>query len=222
MNTLRDITDPPLVRSVFDMPADMYEASLARVHDFTKNSSLLILSVFRSADERTPEENEAAHAELRDMVQEHGFGYGVPVRGRTIENRGQPNERTVDEKLLLVTAGSDPRTHERLIAMAKHLGRHFDQDAVLFKPHDDENAYLLGTTKRGFVDPPFGETKLVGKFHPNKVGDYIAMLRRHHRGGLASAFGERIAPEDSMKVVFLRQRSFFSRWNTLGYDDRIF
>jgi hypothetical protein len=142
------------------------------------------------------------------------------MKGRTIENRGQPEERRVVEKLLLVTAGADARTHARLIAMAKHLGRHFDQESVLYKPHDDENAYLLGTTKRGFVDPPFGQTKLVGKFHPNKVGDYMAMLRRHHRGGLT--FGESIAPEDSMKVVFLRQRSFFSRYNTPGYDDRIF
>src|SRR6476620_8275674 len=114
------------------MPADMYEASLARVHDFTEHSSLVILSVFRSADERTAEENEAAHAQMRKMVQEHGFGHGIHVRGRTIENRGQPNERTVDEKLLLVTAGSQT---QRLIAMAKHIGRHFDQDSVLFKPH---------------------------------------------------------------------------------------
>src|SRR5262245_2825695 len=113
------------------MPADKYEASLARVHDFIKNSSLLILSVFRSADERLAEENEAAHAQLRRIVGEHGFGHGIQVKGRTIENRGQPNERTVDEKLLLVAAGAE--IHERLIAMAKHLGRHFDQDSVLFK-----------------------------------------------------------------------------------------
>jgi hypothetical protein len=79
------------------MPADMYEASLERVYHHTKNSSLVILSVFRSTDERTPEENEAAHAHLREMALGHGFGYGVPVRGRTIENRGQPNERAVDE-----------------------------------------------------------------------------------------------------------------------------
>jgi hypothetical protein len=119
------------------MPSDMYEASLARVYDFTRDSSLVILSVFRSADECTAEENEAAHAQMIRMVGEHGFGYGVPVRGRTIENRGQPNERAVDEKLLLVTAGADPRTHGRLIALAKHIGRHFDQDSVLYKPHDD-------------------------------------------------------------------------------------
>jgi len=222
LTALPNIAAPLPVRSIFDMPSDMYEASLARVYDFTRDSSLVILSVFRSADECTPEENEAAHAQMRKMVQEHGFGHGIPVRGRTIENRGQPDERVVDEKLLLVTAGADPRTHERLIAMVKHLGRHFDQASVLYKPHDDENAYLLGTTKRGFVDPPFGETKLVGKFHPNKVGDYMVMLRRHHRGGATSTFGESIAPEDSMKVVFLRQRSFFSRWNSPGYDDRIF
>jgi hypothetical protein len=220
LKTLPDIAPPLPVRSVFDMPADMYEASLARVHDFIKHSSLVILSVFRSADERLAEENAAAHGELMRKVAEHGFGY-TQMKGRYIENRGRPEERRVVEKLLLVTAGSDPRTHERLIAMAKHLARHFDQDSVLFKPYTDENAYLLGTTKRGFVDPPFGQTKLVGKFHPNKVGDYMVMLRRHHRGGLTSAFGEN-APEDSMKVVFLRQRSFFSRWNTPGYDDRIF
>jgi hypothetical protein len=219
MKSPREIAAP--VRSVFDMPADMYEASLERVYHHTKNSSLVILCVFRSTDERKPEENEAAHAQLIKMVGEHGFGCGH-IKGRYIENRGQPDERAVVEKFLLVSAGADPRTHERLIAMAKHLGRHFDQESVLFKPHDDENAYLLGTTKRGFVDPPFGETKLVGEFHPNKVGDYMTMLRRHHRGGLTSAFGESIAPEDSMKVVFLRQRSFFSRWNTPGYDDRIF
>jgi hypothetical protein len=218
MKSPSDIAAP--VRSIFDMPADMYEASLERVYDCTKNSSLVILSAFRSADERTPEENEAAHAQMIKMVGEHGFGYSH-IKVRYIENRGQPDERAVDEKSLLVSAGADPRTHERLIAMAKHLGRHFDQDSVLYKPHDDENAYLLGTTKRGFVDPPFGQTKLVGKFHPNKVGDYMVMLRRH-RCGLTSAFDESTAPEDSMKVVFLRQRSFFSRWNTPGYDDRIF
>ena len=167
MNTLRDITDLPLVRSVFDMPADMYKASLARVYDCTKNSSLLILSVFRSADERTPEDNEAAHAQMIKTVGEHGFGYGH-IKGRYIENRSQPDERAVYVKSLLVTAGADPRTHERLIAMAKHLGRHFDQDAVLFKPHTDDNAYLLGTTKRGFVDPPFGKMKLVGSSIPTR------------------------------------------------------
>jgi hypothetical protein len=56
------------VRSIFAMPADMYEASLERVYHHTKNSSLVILSAFRSPDERTPEENEAAHAHLREMV----------------------------------------------------------------------------------------------------------------------------------------------------------
>jgi hypothetical protein len=67
----------------------------------------------------------------------------------------------VDEKWLLVTAGTDPRTHERLIAMAKHIGRQFDQDSVS-SSHTDENTYFLGTTNRGFVDPPFGKTKVLG------------------------------------------------------------
>jgi hypothetical protein len=101
-----------------------------------------------TSDERTPEENEAAQAHLREMVLGHGFGYGVPVRGRTIENRGQPNERAVDEKWLLVTPGADPRTNERLIAMAKHIGRQVDQDSVC-SSHTDENTYFLGTTNRG-------------------------------------------------------------------------
>jgi hypothetical protein len=136
------------------------------VNDYTKKQFAGDPIRVPSADERTPEENEAAHAHLRKMVLEHGFGYGFPVKSRTIENRGQPNERAVDEKWLLVTAGADPRTHERLIAMAKHIGRHFDQDSILFKPYTDENAYLLGTTKRGFVDPPFGETKTVGQVPP--------------------------------------------------------
>jgi hypothetical protein len=221
MKSPREIADP--VRNVFDMPADMCEASLERVYDYTENSSLMILSVYRGDRDPDPAKNamanDIAHNELVKMVGPHGLGY-ISAKGRFIENRGQPDERRVDEKLLLVRAA--PEHHDRLIAMAKHLGRHFDKESVLFKPYTDDNAYLLGTTKRGFVDPPFGETKLLGQFHPNKVGDYIVMLRRHHRGGLTSAFGESIAPEDSMKVVFLRQRSFFSRWNTPGYDDRIF
>jgi hypothetical protein len=45
------------------------------------------------------------------------------------------------------------------------------------------------------------------------------MLRRAIIGG---GFGESISPEESLKVVFLRQRSFFSRFNTPGFDDRIF
>jgi hypothetical protein len=221
MKSPREIAAP--VRSVFDMPADMYEASLERVCDYTENSSLVILSVYRG--DRDPDlaknatANDIAHNELIKMVGPHGLGY-ISAKGRFFENRGQPDERRVDKKLLLVRAA--PEHHDRLIAMAKHIGRHFDQDSVLFKPHDDENAYLLGTTKRGFVDPPFSQTRLVGQFHPNKVGDYIVMLRRHHRGGPTSAIGGSIAPEDSMKVVFLRQRSFFSRYNTPGYDDRIF
>jgi hypothetical protein len=78
----------------------------------------------------------------------------------------------VDEKLLLVTAGADPRTHERLIALAKHIGRHFDQDSVC-SSHTDENTYFLGTTNRGFVDPPFGKTKVLVKLR----FDYIAITR---------------------------------------------
>jgi hypothetical protein len=59
----------------------------------------------------------------------------------------------VDEKWLLVTAGADPRTDERLIVK-------FDQDSVC-SSHADENTYFLGTTNRGFVDPPFGKTKVL-------------------------------------------------------------
>jgi hypothetical protein len=222
LKALPDNVSP--IRSIFDMPPELAEASFGRVYEHTKNSSLVILSAHRG--DRDPNDpvrnktlNHAAHGELVDLVRQHGFGY-TKVRGRTIENRDTPNERPVDEDFLMVT--SSPQGHDRLIAMAKHLGRHFGWDSVLYKPHDDDNAYLLGTNKRGFVDPPFGETKVLGKFHPNKVGDYISMLRRHHRGGLASAFGESLAPEDSMRLVFLEQKSFFSRWNTPGYDDRIF
>jgi hypothetical protein len=46
--------------------------------------------------------------------------------------------------------------------MAKHIGRQFDQDSVC-SSHTDENTYFLGTTNRGFVDPPFGKTKVLVK-----------------------------------------------------------
>jgi hypothetical protein len=54
-------------------------------------------------------------------------------------------------------------------------GQKYEQDFVLHKSHDSENAHLIGT-KEG-VYPGAGKTADLGKFHANRVPEFHSVLK---------------------------------------------
>lgn len=50
------------------------------------------------------------------------------------------------------------------------LGKKYDQDSVLYKPPDETDAYILGTSSGAWSG--LGNVEKVGKWTPNKIGEF--------------------------------------------------
>ena len=160
------------------------ESSLGRVHQHTKNSNLGMITAFRNSSEHSPEENKARNAELASDIRKHGLGF-VHVKGRYVENHGTANAKPVDEHSYLVV-GKKGNDNGHLLGVLKKLGKKYNQDSILHKPHDSEHASLHGTNSTGY--PGLGKAESVGKWHPNRAGEFHTVMRN----GKKFAFGEAV------------------------------
>jgi hypothetical protein len=166
--------------------------SLERVYQHTRDRNIGIISARRN--ERTAEENNLAHASLRDDLRRLGYGY-IHVRGRSVENQGTPQEIYVDEPSFLVI-GKEGDDGGHLLNNLKKLGKKYNQDSILHKSHNQSNA-LLYNTKDFNITPTD-----VGNWHPNRATEFMTMLK-----------GSRSFTFES--VHFVSGRSFFHRKETL-------
>lgn len=183
------------------------EMTLSRLHThLTSGRNIGILSAFRG--DVPASENEANHQDLLHAIKTAGYGYSV-VHGVYVENHGTPQARPVHEKSVLVIGhqGDDP-TFKDLITRA---GAHFNQDSVLIKPHDSEDAHLVGTSDAEF--PGRGKKFVVGKFKPDQAGEFFTSLRAKHPNPRNFAFAESVTRKGSMvleSLMVVPPRSFFN------------
>jgi hypothetical protein len=188
---------------------DLYESSLSRVYAHTQNRNIGIITAHRGGN--TPQENHERNRQLRDDLTQRGFGY-IPIKGRYIENYGSKEAKPVDEHSFLVV-GKQGHDNNSLKGNLRSLGKKYGQESVLYKPHDSENAKLLGTKEGTF--PGLGEEHDVGKWHPNRTGEFHSLMR--------GSGGKRIFKFESTgnthtnmdSYVYYVSKSFFNRMEHL-------
>jgi hypothetical protein len=190
--------------SSYDLPTiqnvDCAKKTLSRVYHHTQNRAMGMLTAHRG--HLTAAENHARNASLKEDIRKHGFGF-MPVKGTYTENKGTPHERQVHEESFLVT-GPHGDDHGRMKGFLKKHGEKYDQDSVLYKPHHEEDAYLIGTNHSEF--PGYGKTHHLGKFHPNRAAEFKSVLRK----GKSFSF-ENAALITDYKLEFQNPLSFFNR-----------
>jgi hypothetical protein len=175
-----------MTKSLIEIAEDILnESNLSRLLSHTQNREVGILTASRQ--NLPDEENVERYEKLRGEIRAHGFGY-VPVNGKYIEHKGTDHETPVNEKAFVVI-GSDSDDGGKLKDFLLKHGEKYDQDSILHKPHDTEEAVLIGTNENAF--PGKGNTHPVGTFKPNRVGEFHSMLRN----GRTFTFEETAQPQ---------------------------
>lgn len=170
------------------------EASLGRVHQHTQGRNIGMITAHRN--EHTAQENKERNKNLEHDIRKHGYGF-VKVKGRYIENHGTPQAKPVDEHSYLVV-GKKGHDNGALKGFLKKHGEKYGQDSVLHKAHNESDAKLHGTREGGW--PGKGKSESVGKWHPNRAGEFHSVMK-----------GKTFAFES---VQFLNPPSFSSRGET--------
>jgi len=176
--------------------------SLNRVLDHFQNNSFSIISASRGLYGK--EENDTRTQNLISDVRGSGFGF-VKMKGRYVEGYGTEGEKTpVQEDVLFIaskpmkvnteTTSQEEKKHndevnakwnqefkQKMIA----LGNKYDQESIVFKPYEEEKAYLIGTTdvdENGKkVWPGYGNMVEVGDVKLGKAGIFHTMLWKNKR-----------------------------------------
>ena len=169
------------------------EASLGRVKQHTDNTNIAMITAHRN--EHSAAENKQRNSDLENHLRKNGFGF-TKVKGRYIENHGTKDAKSVDENSYLVTHKDGKHLENHI----KALGKKFGQDSVLIKHKDEPEAHLHGTREGGY--PGLGKKQAVGKWHPNRAGEFHTAMK-----GKTFAFGESVCEE----FHFVTQVSFSSR-----------
>jgi hypothetical protein len=161
--------------------AILNEASLSRIQHHTQHSDMGIISAYRG--ERAAADNEAHHRELGNKIRKAGYGY-IKAHGGYTENKGTPQERYVKEKSYIVTGrkGGD----SQLLGHLKKWGKEHEQDGIIHKSHNNEEATHHGL-KKGV------DTFSAGKWHPSRFGEYATYIRGGKRN---FQFGEAVEAID--------------------------
>jgi len=136
------------------------ETSLSRIfqHSIDLQRPLGIISGFRgSNDYKTNVEN---NKQISYKLKSHGYGY-VYVEGSYIEG-----DRKVKEDSIFVIGMKNEDGN--LKGLLKTLIQEFDQEAFLYKPVNNTNAYLIYAN---------GTEVKLGEFHPNRISDYMTKLK---------------------------------------------
>ena len=164
--------------------------------------------------ELTSVENLIRDAELRTEIRQC-FGL-LHLRGRYVADYGLPHVKTTEEYACFVSSHSDDSGN--LKGLLRKYGRKYGQDSVIYKGYY-RDAVLLALRDLPALGMKDGDTRSLGRFHPNRLGVLYTLMTR---GG---AFPPGIALEDLQSgpnsVDWLRGRwedialwsptSFFSR-----------
>ena len=105
------------------------------------------------------------------------------VKGEFVENYGTPQARPVHENSFLVIDGGTSQGEDQLKAFLKREGNKFGQDSVMFKSYNKEMAVEIGT--RADASLGIGGEKVLGTWHPNKIGEFCTIMK----GGRSFVFG---------------------------------
>ncbi len=105
----------------------------------------------------------------------------------------------MSRKISYLVIGNKGDDHGAMKGFLRKHGKKFGQDCVLYKAWDSDDVLLIGTKKDAW--PGDGNIEAVGRWHPNRMGQFFSMLKNGRTFTFAS-------------IRFLKLRSFFSRVET--------
>lgn len=137
--------------------------------------------------------------------------FGRPGSDTSMPGAGGRRQGSRRATNISFTVTDHPGHHpHHLRGFAVRMGRHYDQDAVLFKPADSDRAHLIGTNATGF--PGLFKVHDVGDFYANRLPELHTLLK----GGRTFSFegvNESAGHWETFAVT--NPRPFFSRRETL-------
>jgi len=137
---------------------------------------------FQEGHKYTLEENRERNLQLRSaLINNHKFGVIGGIYGSYIEGEKDSEQNVKEESYVVINLNDDPYFKDILI----WLGEIFNQDSVLFKDKNSEEAYIVRTNANPDL-PAFGEKLMVGSFFKNVSADFMSKL-----GNIGFAFGKK-------------------------------
>ena len=142
------------------------EASLGRIYQHIKDDKpFAAMTAFRKSSSK--KENLQNNKVLKSLVKSADFGF-VEVIGSYPELQDDGEVVVVKENSIFIF-GKRSDDEEIMKKLVKQLGKKYEQDSVLFK-------YSSGKVVLMYMDGR-SDTVLDGKFHPNKIGDYMSRMK---------------------------------------------
>ena len=157
----------------YNKPKLLDEAGLSRISQHVKNKPIGMITAFRGGN--TLQKNRALNKNLAADIRSNGFGF-VKLIGRYIEDYDEKDKTKgtpVDEASFFVI-GNEGQSGQ-LKGVLKKLGKKYKQDSVFFKSDENDIGVLIGTNTDGW--PGMGVVKKVGKFRPQRVGEFYSKMR---------------------------------------------
>lgn len=152
------------------------ESTLSRIYQHTLEREVGIVTAFRARYSKS--ENISRNRQLAGMIRDAGFGF-IKLEGHWVEGHGTEQAKDTFEESLLVIGDQHSGG---LRGFLRKCGAEFNQDAILFKPFDSENAVLIGTSGEDedgneVKFPGLGKEVVAGRWHPSKIGEFYSKLR---------------------------------------------
>lgn len=187
----------------------LLETNLSRIFQHTEEKNVGIISAFKNWEglrkKRKKEgvhpndiisevntKNMNRHIELRNLIRSKGYNYIVLVGYWYITLDDGKNQKV---KELSFFVSTETERKDELLEDLKKWGDIFNQEAIVFKPYDEKEAYLYTTavidTDTGLAYNQKEEVKVgdffsIGSFSSTKVNDIYSMTK----GGKKFAFAE--------------------------------
>ncbi len=180
-----------------------------------------MISAFRKAYEL--EENLERTKLLQEKLEVNKLVTYIKLKGFYIRWYVPTREKAPPYEISFLLTGLDKDDDGCLKGLLKKLGREFNQDSILFKPFDKEEAVLIGTNDKDENEKPtwLGMNSLAsaGKFHPLKMGEFHTLMQGNPPQELmqkdSGMTPKKTLPSNLKTFTFEsyeRKTSFFEAW----------
>jgi hypothetical protein len=196
------------------------EISLNWIHQFSKTRNIGMISAFRKAYEL--EKNLERTKQLQEKIEVNGLAF-IKLKGFYIGWHGTTEEKAPPYEISFLLTGLDRDDGGKLKGLLKKMGREFNQDCILYKPFDKEDAVFIGTNDKDENEKPkwpgINSLASAGKFHPLRMGEFHTLMQGNPQQELMQKDSE-MTPKKTLPSnpnafkfeSYERKMSFFEAW----------
>ena len=197
------------------------EIALNSIHQFSMTRNIGMISAFRKAYEL--EENLERTKLLQEKLEVNNLATYIKLKGFYIGWYVTTGEKAPPYEISFLLTGLDRDDGGSLKDLLKKLGREFNQDSILYKPFDKEEAVLIRTNDKDEHEkltwPGINCIASAGKFHPLRMGEFHTLMQGNPPQELMQKDSEmtpkKTLPSNPKTFTFEsyeRKTSFFEAW----------